>query len=129
MRVYVLPGKRDHLAVKGEVAWEWEGGSPPKVHLTFLADAHIISGSKLNALPEPVGRHLIMGDLTGEGGTLLLHHFHVFQGPHDLDISACGNKQALPYPDTQSRLTSTPCPQLAERVQDGWRRQSQKARA
>ena len=124
MRVYVLPGNKGHSALKGGVAGGREGGGAllKPTHcprLTFLADPHSVTGPKLAALPEPLGRHLIVGHLAGEGGTLPLHHFHILQRPHDLDISAWGKKQALLHPDTQSYLTATPDPSLLRECRMG----------
>ena len=123
MRVYVLPGDKAHSGLKGWVARGWGGvawgqevGRTPALaphcpRLTFLADPHVVTGPELTALPEPLCRHLIVGDLAGEGGALFLHHFHIVQRPHDLHIPAWGTEQALLHPEAQaSYLTATPSP-------------------
>lgn len=91
MSLCVLPGNTDHSALKEVYGAE---GPPTATHCrhTFLADAHVVTGPKLTALPEPLSRHLVMGDLAGESGTLLLHHLHILQGPQDLDVAAWGSK-------------------------------------
>lgn len=81
----------------------------PQNH-TFLAYAHVVTGPKLTALPEPLSRHLVVGDLTGESGTLLLHHLHIHQGPRDLDIAAWGRKEGPAMPGCTELLPT----QLAE---------------
>ena len=123
MRVYVLPGDKAHSALKGRVAWgrggvAWgqEVGRTPALsphcpRLTFLSDPHVVTRPELTALPEPLRRHLIMGDGAGEGGALFLHPFHILQRPHDLHIPAWGTEQALLHPEAQvSYLTTTPGP-------------------
>lgn len=123
MRMYVLPGDKAHSALKGRLArgrggmaWGQEVGRTPAgpphcSRLTFLADPHVVTGPELTVLPEPLRRHLIVGDLAREGGALFLHHFHILQRPHDLDVPAWGTQQTLLHPEAQtSYLTTTPGP-------------------